>query len=324
VSRDQMDIHYRIAESSDHFRQHVLNLAANADGAGLPTPRVPPALTQRTHSVRDIRGALRRIGSADWMAARAQHAAEASAADTAVSYPEPAHVGRRYSGESETRSDTDLAALRDRQRLQAADETPGSSTDVSPTVPRGSPDEGGLVLAADDEIASRRASRAATHQTTSSEPRSAPDREQTRVADDTDAPVVSQHSPQAGEPLAGHLAVDVGEPPAGLQRARRRPRHDWTRRIIRRRRPPQTAQGSEPPCEYVGNRRNPLGRREDGELVDYDDPDGDDLETGFMENNVDDRLADYIGLGLGSGIRRLWSRLPALRSRQAASGHRNR
>ncbi|KAJ2621414.1 hypothetical protein H4R22_005248, partial [Coemansia sp. RSA 1290] len=83
-----------------------------------------------------------------------------------------------------------------------------------------------------------------------------------------------------------------------------------TRRVLRRRRrqQPTDAEIDEiggPACEYVGNRRNPLGRLEDGELVDYDDPNDDDLEVSFMDNNVDDRFIDYLSVDLGNGIRRL-------------------
>ncbi|KAJ2516197.1 hypothetical protein H4217_004731, partial [Coemansia sp. RSA 1939] len=47
-------------------------------------------------------------------------------------------------------------------------------------------------------------------------------------------------------------------------------------------------------------------------LVDYDDPNDNDPEQSFMDNNVDDRLIDYLTVDLGSGIRRLRSRLSTI------------
>ncbi|KAJ2843862.1 hypothetical protein GGI22_007070 [Coemansia erecta] len=96
------------------------------------------------------------------------------------------------------------------------------------------------------------------------------------------------------------------------------------RRIIMRRRHRQQQQqqgedaaaasdyDEEDECHYIGNHLNPLGRLDDGELVDYDDPNDDDPEQSFMHNNVDDRLIDYLTLDLVGSIRRLRSRLPAI------------
>ncbi|KAJ2890843.1 hypothetical protein GGI21_006033 [Coemansia aciculifera] len=94
---------------------------------------------------------------------------------------------------------------------------------------------------------------------------------------------------------------------------RHRSAGDRVRRILRRRhRSAQAAdaEGEPPACEFIGNRRNPLGRLEDGELVDYDDPNDIDAEQSFTDNNVEDRIMDYLTLDIGQSIRRLRSRLP--------------
>lgn len=79
------------------------------------------------------------------------------------------------------------------------------------------------------------------------------------------------------------------------------------RRILRRRRRRHNADDEDDMCEFVGNRRNPVGRLQDGEMVDYDDPEDDYLEQSFMDNNVDDRFIDYLTLDLGGSIRKLKS-----------------
>ncbi|KAJ2259693.1 hypothetical protein GGI01_003480 [Coemansia sp. RSA 376] len=88
------------------------------------------------------------------------------------------------------------------------------------------------------------------------------------------------------------------------------------RRILRRRnrhapaQPLDALNEEEPACEFIGNRRNPLGRLEDGELVDYDDPNDIDAEQSFTDNNVEDRIMDYFALDIGHTVRRLRSWLP--------------
>ncbi|KAJ1733432.1 hypothetical protein LPJ61_001556 [Coemansia biformis] len=373
VARDQMDIHYHINQARGQFRQHVqnLNTPTNAHGPGYPYLRPEPAMRRRSYSVRDIPRTMQpdetgddrhrsrqplsaeEAGDAAGRAAtRAKQAADLATLDAAVSYPEPVHVSRKYTGASETRSDTDLAALRggldQQQRRQQHGRRPGedglarpSSAGSSQSAPHISvDDEEGLVLAADEEIASRHASRAATRQTAASDPNALPDSDMAHAIGEA-APATRHSSLQGSnrhatqpapemqpgtEQQPDHQAVDIGQAHHGAHHVRRRSRDSGIRRIIRRRR--RTPQEGAAPadsraCEFIGNRRNPLGRREDGELVDYDDPNDNDLETGFMEHNVDDRLADYFTLDLGTSISRLRSWLSALRHRQTDGGRRD-
>ncbi|KAJ1837969.1 hypothetical protein LPJ57_011271 [Coemansia sp. RSA 486] len=95
------------------------------------------------------------------------------------------------------------------------------------------------------------------------------------------------------------------------------------RRILRKRgrqRNVDDGDGDPQVCQFIGNRTNPLGRLEDGELVDYDDPNDDDLEQSFMSNNVDDRFIDYLTVDIGSSIRRFASKIPGVAGRRLSGG----
>ncbi|KAJ1943618.1 hypothetical protein FBU59_002855 [Linderina macrospora] len=73
----------------------------------------------------------------------------------------------------------------------------------------------------------------------------------------------------------------------------------------RMRRISDPATGEAQMCEFVGNRRNPLGKTEEGELVDYDDPADEGAEESFRDNNVDDNFIDYFRPRFGTRLRRL-------------------
>ncbi|KAJ2438248.1 hypothetical protein IWW46_004981 [Coemansia sp. RSA 2440] len=194
----------------------------------------------------------------------------------------------------------------------------GPSVDAEPTSDSSTPDESdreGLMLAADHEITSTRTT---TRQTVASNPEttgnllSASDLDLNQISRRTSLPIAASDistpaatHPHTGSPAMHHHALDLGR-----VRPRRRRRPSNNVRRVRRRRPADNVDSAA--CEFIGNRSNPLGRLDNGELVDYDDPNDEDLEVSFTENNVDDRLIDYLTVDVGSSIRRLRSILPSI------------
>ncbi|KAJ2785682.1 hypothetical protein H4R18_000373 [Coemansia javaensis] len=335
VARDEMDIHYNISQSRGQFRRHVqnLNLPITPQSSAMLRQRASLAPLQRSRSVRDVAGAMPQAPASALVAPETAatavapaDAAETSDAAAAVGRPGPAHIRRRLSRASGARSDTDLPALRAdlaQQRLpHVAIRESGSPSDAADAADAADAPEDGLVLAADGAIASRLASRAATRYTVCGTPEAG-----AGVAPEDGPPPVPHHVSlpvRSSAPPPAHHAVDIGPTHAAPPRtgAREHRHTGGIRRVVRRRRrrqptPAEDGDGEPASCEFIGNRRNPLGRLQDGELVDYDDPDDDDLETAFTENNVDDRLVDYFTLDISDAIARLRTRLPALRRRPA-------
>ncbi|KAJ1987244.1 hypothetical protein GGI25_005921 [Coemansia spiralis] len=292
VARDQMDIHYRIRESHQQYQQHVQSMqfpnALNAPGYShlQHEDRLPP----RPHSAQDIEAR--------------RHSVEEVGAPEAAVEAVPSVLAPRKGRAS--------AAASLEGQLQ--EEPPAKEAET-----HGELDDG-LVLAADEQIASRNATRANTRQTVMSNIEIP---ETVYLHDDSDAvQAISRHPsiPNLARGSASvHAAAHHREP--RRHTAHRNRRSDLplsvanVRRILRRR----SRQQEDMECQYIGNRLNPLGRLQDGELVDYDDPDDNDPEQSFMGNNVDDRFIDYLAVDLGGSIRKLASRLPAIGRRQRHS-----
>ncbi|KAJ2802700.1 hypothetical protein H4S07_004630 [Coemansia furcata] len=324
VSRDQMDIHYRIAGAQRQYQQHAQNLqtptALSAPGYShlQPSGGLLP-VPSRVHSAQDVVPYRRSLGSS-----------EDVVEPEVVEAPKAVHTRsreRRYSASAEFYGDS-------RETRSPSPPSPGDGASIQPETPTSvsssehlastpaESDNDGLVLAADETIASRRASRTTTQHTVTSNP------EIPIASSETPHPAISIH------PSLHHPGSGAESPPMASHRVRRHgsldssgvslPQHTGDlrhqhrfahgrghiRRILRRRnrRPPVNEQSldahdEEPACEYIGNRRNPLGRLEDGELVDYDDPNDIDAEQSFTDNNVEDRIMDYFTLD----IRRLRS-----------------
>ncbi|KAJ2386065.1 hypothetical protein H4S02_004033 [Coemansia sp. RSA 2611] len=338
IARDQMDIHYRVPQSHLQYRQYVQNLqmppsAIHGPGYSHLHPEVP----MRSFSSQELSEPLDIQTEA---AGQLPAAGPSAAAEVPVEPPRAVRVRSRerpYSGASDTHSDTDVAALQHEIQRRSLEE-PHHAGQLSGDH---SPEPEGLSLAADEEIESRRASRAETRQTVASNPEAGdhqlPDLEISPISRRSSLPVAaashvstpaSAAHPYERTQEMHHHALDLGS----IHRGPGHSRGDSSgfRRVLRRRRRQQQQQPADdvdaiggPACEFIGNRRNPLGRLEDGELVDYDDPADDDLEVSFMENNVDDRFIDYLTVDLGSGIRRLKSILPAISRRQTDHGSDN-
>ncbi|KAJ2356211.1 hypothetical protein IWW50_001273 [Coemansia erecta] len=335
VARDQMDIHYRIPQSQSQYRQHVMNLQTPSALRGPGHSHLYPDAPMRSLSTQEL------AEPEPPAASRAEH-------------PKAVRVASRY---AETHSESDLAALQHGLRQRSPDEqsaasqqapSPGSRTpgesDTDGLVLAGESDTDGLVLAADEEILSQHVSRATTRQTVASNPEatgrllSASDLDLSPVSRRVSLPVAAPHAsapgshiatpelavhPDAGTPAMHHHALDLGHV-RSRPRRRRSNAGANVRRLRRRRRPADDVDAiGGPACEFIGNRRNPLGRLDDGELVDYDDPNDEDLEVSFMENNVDDRLIDYLTVDLGGGIRRLRSILPSIGRRTTDHNQNN-
>ncbi|KAJ2741151.1 hypothetical protein GGI20_005386 [Coemansia sp. BCRC 34301] len=269
VSRDQMDIHYRIAASHRQYQQHAQSLqtptALSAPGYMhlQPSPVVPG----RMHSAQDI--VQRRQRSVD--------------------------------GSEEEEEEVNVEVVGSLSLPEGKEEA--NDTD-------------GLVLAADEAIASRRASRATTRNSVMSTPVTAthPSRPLSGSIIEEE-PVVAAVHHRDHHHRRGSLDSNVLPQHTGDLRHRHGHRlaeagRGQIRRILRRR--DRHGLGEPPQCEFIGNRLNPLGRLEDGELVDYDDPNDVDAEQSFTDNNVDDRIIDYLTLDIGRSMRRLKSRLPNL------------
>ncbi|KAJ2804920.1 hypothetical protein H4R20_002310, partial [Coemansia guatemalensis] len=371
VARDQMDIHYRINQSHDQYRQHLQSLqtpsALYGPGyAHLYSEAQPPL---RSHSAQEIVKAapldgeagaeaeaghatadVKREGGAalPTSAGKIQAATETSEPDDIAKHPNAVRVKsreHRYSGPSEVYSDTDIAALREDIRRRSLDKN--KEAEDSHSGKASSAENDGLVLSADSDIASRHASRIESAQTTASNPEAVTDealahaiRYTSPLSHHSSLPLPGMHvAPPApvarsdSGSQAEHHAVDLGlqHPSPHHQHhprhAHHRTRNEDVRRIVRRRRPAppdEVDQFGGPACQYIGNRTNPLGRLDDGELVDYDDPGDDDQETGFMENNVNDRFVDYLTLDLGHSIRRLRSKLTSIGRKQPEDDHHSR
>ncbi|KAJ1862081.1 hypothetical protein LPJ78_004954 [Coemansia sp. RSA 989] len=314
VARDQMDIHYRIPQSHVQFRQHVQKHAPTALHAPSYS-HLHPEAPARSHSAQEVEISV-------------NVPADMSSNEAAdVEPPQPAHMRsheHRMSGASETRSDTHVPAL----------QQPSDSTmhDFS-----GSSGSEGLVMAADPQHASR----VPTQQPTVSSPEVQPLERPSSATHIEMSPISRRSSLPAAMPIPASIPASSVHSETGTHATShitnedhfshyRRPHiHNVnTRRVLRRRRrqQPTDAEIDEiggPACEYVGNRRNPLGRLEDGELVDYDDPNDNDLEVSFMDNNVDDRFIDYLSVDLGNGIRRLRSILPSIGRHQSQQSEHN-
>ncbi|KAJ2609889.1 hypothetical protein EV177_004239 [Coemansia sp. RSA 1804] len=316
VARDQMDIHYRIAHTHEQYRQHVqsMQFPSALSGPGyshLQYPAEEPlagaaGAPGRPHSAQDMDSYQRRKREAE---EEEEEAAQ-----------------RRRSNEQEEEREEEEPAAGDEEEEE----------------------DNGLVLSADERIASTHATRSNTRNTVLSNievPESVYMRQESAAA-----AAISRH------PSLPDISISRGSPSITAAVHHRRPRRQQRqqshqppsaarrqsggsenasspphahrhrgsapanmlniRRIIMRRRHKrrqrEEEEEDEEGCHYIGNHLNPLGRLDDGELVDYDDPNDNDPEQSFMDNNVDDRLIDYLTVDLGSGIRRLRSRLSTI------------
>ncbi|KAJ2158372.1 hypothetical protein GGF46_003820 [Coemansia sp. RSA 552] len=337
VNRDQMDIHYRINQSHDQYHQHVQNLNTPTALHGPDYSYLHGAIPPKSQSAQELADSTLDTGHAAGakdgeQGDEGRSPLESSTLGTIVDYPRAVRVKSRehhYSGASETYSDTDVMALRDdlrRRSLERAAESESTSGSPPPPPRRAPPeapsDSDGLILAADEEIASRHASRTTTRDTTVSNPEvisgaqlsGSSSLEISPLSRHSSIPIEGTHPPSFGS------APSRSSQPSTPHRTRREEADGLRRRARRRRQPAWPTEDvntdGPPACEYVGNHRNPLGRLDDGELVDYDDPNDEDLEVSFMGNNTNDRFIDYLTVDLGSGIRRLRSKLPAIGRRQ--------
>ncbi|KAJ2473251.1 hypothetical protein IWW56_006011 [Coemansia sp. RSA 2131] len=307
VARDQMDIHYRIPQTQSQYRQHVQNMPSALHGPG------------HGHLYADL-------------PARSMSAQELAEPESQNTMPAKGVVkhGKAVNSEREDRNvselsiDSNIAAPKRDIQQRSLDQhslselsVAGPSAVEEPTLDSSTPDESdreGLMLAADHEITSTRTT---TRQTVASNPEttgnllSASDLDLSQISRRTSLPIAASAistpaaaHPHAGTPVMHQHALDLGH----VRPRRRRPSTGVRR--VRRRRPADNVDSAA--CEFIGNRSNPLGRLDNGELVDYDDPNDEDQEVSFMENNVDDRFMDYLTVDVGSSIRRLRSILPSI------------
>ncbi|KAJ1816713.1 hypothetical protein LPJ60_005192 [Coemansia sp. RSA 2675] len=309
VARDQMDIHYRIAAAHRQYQQHAQSL------------QTPTALSAPSYS--HLQGGPSsgpsRVNSAQDVVPGRQSLDSSEPLETPVA----AHMRsreRRYS--AEIHSDSHSLSPGETTEIPAS-----SGSSEHPAATPAESDSDGLVLAADEAIASRRASRTTTQLSVASNPEISTASPESPLSALTLHPSLPQFGALGAPPAAavhrqGHRLRRLesqGSGGPGLPRHTGDLRHqrrfsggrDQIRRILRRRNrkgPEQSpgALGDERACEFIGNRLNPLGRLEDGELVDYDDPNDVDAEQSFTDNNVEDRIIDYFTFD----IRRLRSWLP--------------
>ncbi|KAJ2244673.1 hypothetical protein GGI13_006130 [Coemansia sp. RSA 455] len=336
VSRDQMDIHYRIAGAHRQYQQHAQSLQTPTALSAPGYSRLQPSggllpVPSRVHSAQDVVPYRRSLDSPE------------DIVEPVVEEPKAVHARSRelrYSASAEIYGDTRESrspSLKEGAGLQAEVPASISSSEHPVTTPAES-DNDGLVLAADETIASRRASRTTTQNTVMSNP------ELPTASPESPLPAISIHpsllqsSSVAGSPpveaaahrrdhhhrlrLRRHGSLDSSGVSLPQHTGDLRHQHRFAggrgqiRRILRRRnrhapaQPLDALNEEEPACEFIGNRRNPLGRLEDGELVDYDDPNDIDAEQSFTDNNVEDRIMDYFVLDIGHTVRRLRSWLP--------------
>ncbi|KAJ1799876.1 hypothetical protein LPJ59_001524 [Coemansia sp. RSA 2399] len=328
IARDQMDIHYRINQTHEQYKQHVQSMqfptALNGPGySHLQQPGGGEAAggavePERSHSAQEIGRSQRKQRRYTVTAKPVQEAEEEAEAKA-----------REKKRHSITGSPEAIGIHQVQSEDEDEDEEEGANDEGS-----------GLVLAADELIASR----AATRQSIVSNIE-VPESVYMRPDD-----VAMSRHPSLPDIVHTTPSIHAAHHPGPNSTALRRRRHRQgnrgsapanmmnIRRIIMRRRHRQQQQqqqqgenaaaaaasdyDEEDECHYIGNHLNPLGRLDDGELVDYDDPNDDDPEQSFMHNNVDDRLIDYLTLDLAGSIRRLRSRLPAItRTRQHHRQH---
>ncbi|KAJ2367014.1 hypothetical protein IW150_005786 [Coemansia sp. RSA 2607] len=253
-------------------------------------PHPPPP--QRSQSAREISGSAESADDKDLAAAKA-----AAVAACAGDKSEPnIRIADEQLAQEEAKAEAAAQRHEDTSRQQQQQEEDGD----------------GLMLAADHIIASR----ATTQNTIMSVPEVYQPQRRSHDLPPLQ-PVVSRH-PSLPETNYSPSVAAAHHRGGNVLRQRRRQSArrssvSGIRRILRRR--PREEAGDQM-CQFIGNRTNPLGRRADGELVDYDDPDDDDMEQGFMDNNVDDRFIDYLTVDIGAGIRRLASKLPVLAGRR--------
>ncbi|KAJ2709017.1 hypothetical protein H4S00_006770, partial [Coemansia sp. D1744] len=271
VARDQMDIHYRIPQTQSQYRQHMQNMPSALHGPG------------HGHLYADL--PTRSMSAQELAEPELQNTMLVKDATKHEKFVDSEHDIQRRSLDQQSLSELSVA---------------GPSVDAEPTSDSSTPDESdreGLMLAADHEITSTRTT---TRQTVASNPEttgnllSASDLDLSQISRRTSLPIAASDistpaatHPHAGSPAMHHHALDLGR-----VRPRRRRRPSNNVRRVRRRRPADNVDSAA--CEFIGNRSNPLGRLDNGELVDYDDPNDEDLEVSFTENNVDDRLIDYL------------------------------
>ncbi|KAJ2786029.1 hypothetical protein GGI15_001737 [Coemansia interrupta] len=305
TNRNQMDVHLQLMNSRAKYAEHAHNLQTPTALSGPmyshllhnATDRVhqhqqQPRVPQRSQSAREISGSVEDADDEDM--------AVAKAAAVAACVGEKSEPNIRIADEQleEEEAKAEAAA---REHTDDSKQQPEEDAD-------------GLVLAADNAIASR----ATTRNTIMSVPEVyQPQRRsndlpplQPVISRHPSIPELTNHSPSVA--AAHHRSGNILR-----QRRRNSARRNsisGIRRILRRR--PREVDGSDQMCQFIGNRTNPLGRLADGELVDYDDPNDDDMEQGFMDNNVDDRFIDYLTVDIGAGIRRLASKLPNLAGRR--------
>ncbi|KAJ1943111.1 hypothetical protein EC988_006318 [Linderina pennispora] len=308
VDRNQMDIHYRLADINRQSQSQV-----------------PPTLLsgpQYSHLTADSSTQRPRWYSSADISDRSPESEEevASSGHSVVRVKTKHH--EYYAGpdrddevahEAPAVPDHKLPAVAiDKTRSQEQEET-GDSQESSPV----DDSDDGLVLAADKIIASRQASKqdAERPRTIMSNPEP-PERVYLGIGPSGNSPPTSVHSGNTHHSTtpaaqAAHHGTALGisdyhgvDIDARSERSSL-PTHTHRRRHRRMRRISDPVTGESQMCEFVGNRRNPVGKTEQGELVDYDDPADEGAEESFRDNNVEDNFIDYLRPRFGTRLRRL-------------------
>ncbi|KAJ1642443.1 hypothetical protein LPJ64_005717, partial [Coemansia asiatica] len=328
VSRDQMDIHLRPRNYRAKYAEHAHNLQTPTVFSGpkyshlLNTGsgnNLPPPIHIKSHSAQEFRSPA--MQNTDDSGKDANNVSDSQLAEQARIAA--GNVARGPGNKGSSSSSASVSGNRDRPEKSTQD------------------DRDGLLLAADEAISSRNISRATTNNTIMSVPEVY--RRGSRTSDILLGITITHHAsiPETGAaegttPSIIAAAHHFGDNQQQNQRSsfmdsdglrRRRNRMgsvSGIRRILRKHRKQRNVDdgsgGEQQACQFIGNRTNPLGRLEDGELVDYDDPNDDDPEQSFMSNNVDDRFIDYLTVDIGSSIRRFTSRLPGVAGRHSSGG----
>ncbi|KAJ1899888.1 hypothetical protein LPJ66_001831 [Kickxella alabastrina] len=349
VSRDQMDIHYRINIFRRHHAHHqpLMSPQRRQTPSALSSPKYshlqmpsPPIMPVRSQSVYevggevpvaddDMKGVDRLVGEGLGISVR-----------IADMYRSDITQGRD--------NDVDERSLVLGISTSSAAENPKNATETIAAVVAASKEEvvqqgyayDGLLLNADNAIASLKTSRSATRETRLGAAEVFKARPPTSGILQTPLPIHSSAPPIMPmpiiEPETSGVTIntqngiqsgissgngDGGGAPLRRQRTRTNSQLSTLpmRRIMRKNRRQRNVatDGSEQICQFIGNHKNPLGRLENGELVDYDDPNDHDREESFTDKNIDDRFIDYFRMDIGENIRRLTSKLSVFgRSKQ--------
>ncbi|KAJ2637968.1 hypothetical protein GGF40_001991 [Coemansia sp. RSA 1286] len=327
VSRDQMDIHFRAFSCREKYAEHAHSLQTPTVLRGpnyshllqSGSSNLPPPVHTKSHSAQEIRPSAMHVDSCkepddEKILDKTVHISDSQLAGQARIAADNVARGSGEAGGSESPVGS----------LERSDQSEESAQDD------------GLVLAADEAISSRNISRATTNHTVMSVPEVY--RPQSQTSNVVLGTAITHHAsiPDTGGADATPSVVAAAHhfnhqhqqqhavDPDGLRRRRNRMNSiSGIRRILRKRRRQRNVDdgdGDPQVCQFIGNRTNPLGRLEDGELVDYDDPNDDDLEQSFMSNNVDDRFIDYLTVDIGSSIRRFASKIPGVAGRRLSGG----